>query len=181
MSSDPLPETYRRTVRALLRFAASMLIVALLTGVLFQESAKKLALDDVAPGLHTKATLRLALLHGHVFVSAVLIPIACAGALVLGRVIGGRELGARSQRFLVRGYLPFTGFVLSLMLVKSYHLLLAVRGGDLDLAAIDARFFFGQTMLRHVVYGVAHVGMAVGLGVFAVALFRSLKVLEGER
>lgn len=180
MLNDPLPEDHRRAVRTLLRFAAAMTIVALLSGVLFQESAKKLALGDVEPGLHVKATLRLALLHGHVFVSAVLVPIACAGALVLGRGIGGAAVGPVPLAFLLRGYLGSTLLMLALMLVKSYQLLLAVRAGGRDLAAIDARFFFGREVVRHVVYGAVHVGMAVGLGVFAVALFRSLKRLRTD-
>ena len=180
MNPDSLPETYRQAIRTLLRFAALMTIVALLSGVLFQESSKKLSVDAVDAGLHIKATWRLALLHGHVFLTAVLIPIACAGALVLARVIGGSELGVKPLGWLTRGYLVCACLALLLMLVKSYHVLLAVRGGDLDLMAIDARFFFGQTLARHVVYGAVHIGMAVSLGVFVIALHRSLKELSAR-
>lgn len=175
MTSD-LPDSYRNAVRSLLRFALIMTVVALLSGVLFQESAKKLDHNVLSPGLHLVAGRRLALVHGHVFVTAVLIPIAMAGALVLARLVGGRELGGRPLAWLTRWYLPCTAFTLVLMLVKAYALLLAVRGGEHDLALIDGAFFFGQTMVRHLVYGAAHVGMALGLGVFVVALLRSLRV-----
>lgn len=166
-----LPAHYRAALRTLVRFACAMTIVGLLSGVLFQESSKKLA--DAHP-LHVQATLRLALLHGHVLVSAVLMPLACAGALLVARRIGGREVGPRPLAFLVRGYLPLLCVSLALMLWKGYHVLLAVRGGDGDLDAIDDRFFFGATMARHAVYAVAHVGMAVALGVFVIAIWRSL-------
>ena len=175
MDPSPLPEHYHATVRTLLRFAAVMLIVGLLSGVLFQESAKKLDHASLSPGLALAASLRLALVHGHVIVSAVLLPIGCAGALLIARRIGGAELGSRTLAFLTRGYLPLISVTLALMLTKSYHVLLAVRGGAVDLAAVDERWFFGAGLVRHLVYGAAHVGLALCLGVFAIALWRSLR------
>jgi hypothetical protein len=174
MTTGTLPDHYRSALRTLLRFAAAMLIVGLLSGVLFQESSKKLELG-VGDGLHLQATLPLALLHGHVLVSGALLPLGCAGALLLARRAGGRELGPVVLAWLTRGYLPFLGLSLGLMLVKAYHVLLGVRGGERDLAALDERFLFGEMLARHVVYGVAHVGMAISLGVFAIALWRSLR------
>ncbi|MDA1264363.1 MAG: hypothetical protein O2816_04705 [Planctomycetota bacterium] len=168
-----LPLHYRATVRTLLRFAASMTIVGLLTGVLFQESAKKLA-KDLDPAIRWAASRGLALVHGHVFTTTVLIPIAMAAALVLARAIGGKELSASPLRWLIRGYLPCVGAALALMLYKAYHVLLMVRGGEHDLELIDGAYFGGVLALRHALYGVVHVGMAVSLGVFVVALFRSL-------
>lgn len=175
MENSPLPEHYRATVRTLLRFAVVMLIVGLLSGVLFQESAKKLDVKALSPGLALASSLRLALVHGHVMVSAVLLPIACAGALLIARRIGGAELGTRPLAFLTRGYLPLICVTLGLMLTKAYHVLLAVRGGAVDMAAVDERWFFGARLVRHSVYGAAHLGLAIGIGVFAVALWRSLR------
>lgn len=74
-----------------------------------------------------------------------------------------------------RGYPPLVAVTMALMLHKGYHLLLAVRDGARDLDAIDASYFDGLTWLRHGVYGAAHIGMAVSLGVFLVALWRSLR------
>jgi len=169
-----LPDHYRAAVRSLLRFALVMTILGLLSGVLFQESAKKLDLETLSPGLYVAAGRRLALVHGHVLVSAVLLPIAMAAALVLARSVGGRELSSRPLGWLLRGYLPGVSAMLALMLFKAYHLLLSVRGGTHDLARIDEAFSFGAPLVRHVVYGAVHVAMAVGLGVFVVALWRSL-------
>ena len=89
-------------------------------------------------------------------------------------VAGGREIGERSLQWLVRGYLPAAAFTLVLQLVKGYHVLLAVRGGQTDLAAIDHAFLGGQEVLRYALFGVSHTAMGVGLVVFLVALWRSL-------
>ena len=152
-----------------------MTIVALLAGVLFQESSKKLDYAAAAPGLRLEAVLSLALVHGHVFLSGVLIPLAMAGALFLGRKSGGTELSSAPLRWLTRGYLPCVSVTMLLMLYKGYHVLLAVRHGARDLDQVDADYFGGIAWLRHGVYGAAHVGMAVSLGVFVVALWRSLR------
>jgi hypothetical protein len=175
MSSDELPETYRDCIRTLLRFAAVMTIVGLLSGVLFQESSKKLPHGAVDEDLRTSAILRLALVHGHVLVSAVLIPIACGGALLLASRVGGRTLGRTPLCFLTRGYLPLISVSLALMLYKAYHVLLSVRRGEHDLEVVDHGLFGGLDALRIAAYALSHAGMAIGLGVFAVALFRSLR------
>ena len=173
--SDETPPHYRETARTLLRYAVAMTIVALLAGVLFQESSKKLDYAEAAPGLRLEAILSLALVHGHVFTTGVLIPTAMAGALFLARKAGGAVLSPRPLRWLTRGYLPLVAVTMALMLYKGYHVLLAVRHGARDLDAVDASYFGGVTWLRHGVYGAAHIGMAVSLGVFVVALWRSLR------
>lgn len=173
--SPDLPLHYRRSLTTLLRFAAVMTVIGLLSGVLFQESAKRLGLDEVSPGLHLAATQGLAVLHGHVMLIAVLMPIAMAGALLIARRVGGRELGSKPLAWLTIGYLPFACITLALILYKGYHVLLAVRGGERNFATIDADFFGGLTGARYGVYGIAHVGMAVPLSVFVIALWRSLR------
>jgi hypothetical protein len=182
MNSPDLPLHYRTTLRSLVRFAAVMSVVALLTGVLFQESSKKVSMD-LEPGFRLSATLRLALVHGHVFMTSVLIPMAAAGALLIARRIGGRELSARTLKWLTRVYLPFVCLALLMMLIKAYQLLLAVRAGETDFAAINERFFFGSQAWRHALYGMVHLAMATGLCVFFIALWRSLstKSMQTDR
>jgi hypothetical protein len=133
--SGPLSARYRDALRALLRYAIVMAIVGLLVGVAYQESAKKLSLETTGAGLHLEAVIGLALVHGHIFTIGVLLPLALAGALLMARRAGGREVGQRSLHWLVRGYLPAAAVTLVLQLVKGYHVLLAVRGGQTDLAA----------------------------------------------
>ena len=76
---------------------------------------------------------------------------------------------------MTRGYLPLVSLTLAMMLYKGYHVLLAVRAGERDLAAIDERLYGGLVGLRHGLYGFAHVGMALSLSVLALSLWRSLR------
>lgn len=172
---DDAPTHYRTATRTLLRYAVAMTLFALLSGVLFQESSKKLDYAQVVAGVRLEAVLSLALVHGHAFLVGVLIPIAMASALFLARRIGGAEVSVRAVKWLTRGYLPSAAVTVLLMLYKGYHTLLSVRFGARDFDAIDASYFAGLVWLRHGVYGLAHVAMAVSLGVFVVALWRSLK------
>jgi len=171
---DPTPAHYRSAIRTLLRFAAAMALFGLLCGVLFQESSKQLEYAEAPGGLRLEAVLSLALVHGHVLVSATLLPIAMAAALMLALRAGGAEITSRSLAWLTRGYLPCVTVAVLLMLYKGYHVLLSVRFGATDLDLVDERYFGGLKALRHGVYAVSHIGMAVGLGVFCVALWRSL-------
>lgn len=173
-ATDVLPATYRAAVRTLLRYAIVMAVIGLLSGVAYQESAKKLPFSAAGVGLHLEATIGLALVHGHIFTVGVLMPLAMAGALLMARRAGGREVGGRALNWLLRGYLPAAAATTALQLVKGYHVLLAVRGGQTDLAAIDHAFLGGQHVLRYAVYGVSHTVLGVCLGVFLVALWRSL-------
>ena len=139
------------------------------------KSARPDRRTSLGPGLRLEAILSLALVHDHMFVIGVLILLAMAGALFLGLKAGGAVLSPRPLRWLTRGYLPLVAVTMGLMLYKGYHVLLAVRHGARDLDLVDASYFGGLTWLRHGVYGAAHIGMAVSLGVFVVALWRCLR------
>lgn len=173
MNND-LPLHYRNAIRALLRFAIAMVVVALLVGISFQESARKLPFDKAPPGLHIEAIVQLALVHGHVFMMAVLIPIAMAGLLVLARRVGGAEIGPRPLAWLVRGYLPSAVAAIALMLFKGYWFLLHVRWGVHDLAAVDAAFLGGPGPLRYGLYGLVHSLMGLTLCLFLYEAWRSM-------
>ena len=166
--------TERATLRTLIRYAIAMAIVGLLVGISYQESAKKLPFEAMPGGEHLEAVIHLALVHGHIFTIGVLLPLAMAGAMVLSRKVGGAEVPGWAQRTLTRGYLPFAAGALALQLYKGYHFLLAARGGERDFAVIDAAFLGGSHVVRYAVYGIVHSGMGIALGVFLVALWRSL-------
>lgn len=172
--SDELPDAYRSALRTLVKYGVGAAIFALLSGVLFQESSKKVDFSEMPPGPHLEATIHLALVHGHAIVIGFLVPAACAGLLLVARRVGGATLTPRPLRWLTRGYLPCASATIALMLYKGYHVLLMVRGGETDFDAIDDAYFGGLAPLRHGVYAVAHVGMAISLGVYLVALWRSL-------
>jgi len=169
------PPHYTRAIRTLLRFALVFLVVGLLSGVAFQESVKKLS-RTAGDGLgYGDATLHLALVHGHMLMTGVLLPVALAGMLHLARAHGGRFVGPRALAWSIYAYLPGVVATCGLMLYKGYHTLLAARSGEVDMAAIDATLFAGSKALRHSFYGISHVGLALGLGIFTVCLWRSLR------
>lgn len=178
MTATELPVSYRRTLRTVIRYAIVMAFVGLLVGLSFQESAKKLPFDAAPAGIHLESVIQLALVHGHVFVTAVLMPLALIGALLMARGAGGREVSVRGQTWLIRGYLPFVSASLVLHLYKGYHILLMARAGERDFAVIDDAFMGGLHLVRYGVYGLVHTGMAVTLGVFLVLLWRSLPARE---
>lgn len=171
---SPQPHVYAGTLRRLIRFAIVMAVLGLLVGVAYQESAHKLPIAAVPVGVHLPAVLPLALVHGHIITIGFLLPLALAGALVLGLQAGGRPVSPRSLAWLEWGFLPFAAATVALQLFKGYFILLAVRHGQHDLAAVDASFLGGVPALRYGIYAVIHTGMAVTLGVFLVALWRSL-------
>lgn len=172
--STPSPAPYARELRVIIRFAVAMAIFGLLVGIAYQESAHKLKWEDTTAGVHLAATHALSLVHGHIFTLGVFLPLALAGALVLALRAGGRELGDRSLAVLRYGYLPFSVATVLLQLFKGYFVLLAVRGGETDMAAVDAGFMVGNAVLRYGVYAVVHSGMGITLGIVLVALWRSL-------
>ncbi len=125
--------------------------------------------------MRLEAVLSLTLVHGHVLLAGVLMPVALASMLFLARRCASAELGPRPLRWLTRVYLPCATAAVLLMLYKGYHVLLSVRFGERDFDAIDRSYFGGITWLRHGVYGLSHVGMSLGLAVSAVALWRGLR------
>ncbi|MBL0209315.1 MAG: hypothetical protein IPQ13_00130 [Holophagaceae bacterium] len=170
-----LPEPYRRFYRAHLRYALIMLVFGLLAGIAFRESARKLPITAAIPaGMHLESVLSLALVHGHAILIGVLLPLAAIWALHIGLALGAAPLSARSLAWALRLYIPGSLASVLLMLWKGYHLLLGMRGGALDLGALDQSFIFGNHALRASLYGISHTAMAAGLGILAVGLWRSL-------
>jgi hypothetical protein len=170
-----LPEHYRHFFRTQLRFALIMIAVALLTGICFQESAKKVTISQAVPvGAHLEYILGLALVHGHTFVLGVLMPLALSWVLFLGLSMGLPALSALTLRASSALYLPGVVVVVLLMLVKSYHFVLGVRHGGTDFSAINDSFMGANHTLRAGLYGLSHAAMAAGLAIFAVGFWRAM-------
>ena len=176
-----LPEPYQRFYRTYLRYALSMLLFGLLVGIAFQESARKLPISQSVPaGMHLEAILTLALVHGHAIVIGVLLPLATIWALHIGLILGAAPLSARSLKWAARLYIPGSVVSILLMLWKGYHFVLGVRGGTLDLGALNHSLLFGNHGLRAALYGTSHTAMAAGLGILGVCLWRSLDAGTAE-
>lgn len=171
-----IPEHYRRMFQIFLRYAVIMIFVGLLTGVLFQESAKKTPYSALLPaGVHMETVIHLALLHGHSFLVGVLIPLSVSWMFYLGLALGFQPVGEKVIKVGTWLYLPASIVVVLLMIYKGYHYQMAVRHGIYDFATIHASYFMGNHALRASVYGLSHTAMAVGLGTLAVGFWRSMK------
>lgn len=170
-----LPAHYQRFCRTHLRFALVMILVALLAGISFQESGKKLHVSEVLPvGAHLEYLLGLALVHGHIFLVGVLLPLAFTWMLHLGLALGLEPLTPRTLACTTAFYLPGSVLTVLLMLLKGYHLLLGARHGALDYNKLNDAFLGSSHLLRAGAYGLGHFVMAVGLGFLGVGLWRSL-------
>ncbi|BDU71253.1 hypothetical protein [Mesoterricola silvestris] len=173
-----IPGHYQRFHRTHLRFALVMLAVALLAGISFQESGRKVLISPEVPaGAHLEFLLTLALVHGHAVLVGVLLPLAFSWMLHLSSALGARPVSQRVLGWTTGLYLPGAVLTVILMLLKGYHLVLGVRHGTHDFALLNERFMFGNHFLRAGAYGLAHGLMGLGLGVLGVALWRNL----GER
>ncbi len=171
-----LPIHYNKAIRTLIRFGLVMVVIGLLSGIAFQESAKKMNLTRSDGGLsHLDAVLNLALVHGHVMVTGVLFPIAMACVLHLARVCGGLEISSKALGWIVNIYLPFVSMSILLMLYKGYHVLLSARAGMTDMSQINSELFAGNLMLRHGLCGLSHAGMGLALCIFSWCVWGSLK------
>ncbi|HEY9686573.1 MAG TPA: hypothetical protein V6C52_06320 [Coleofasciculaceae cyanobacterium] len=170
------PEHYRVAFRTYLRFIVIMLIVALLLGIMFQESAKKTPFSAALPaGVHIETMINLALVHGHTFLIGALIPLGVTWMLYLGLMLGHPPIGEKPLGIGTRLYLPAAVGAIILMLYKGYHFQLGVRAGEMDFRALDQSYFFGSHALRAAAYGITHTALAVGLGMILVSFWKTLK------
>ena len=174
-----IPNHYQTLYIRFIRFACWMTIFALLSGILFQESTRKISFSATyPPGVHLEAVYHLAFVHGHTFLIGVLIPLAIIGMLHLGLLLGGKIISKNLLEWGYWLYLPNALLAVLLMLYKGYHYVISVRMGQLDFAQIDHNFFGGCHLLRQIVYGLSHTLMSIGLGILVVAIWKSLSDLK---
>ena len=171
-----IPDHYRSLYRTWLRFAIVMLIVGLLAGLSFEESAKRAPVSAaLTAGAHLEAILPLALAHGHAILLGAVLPLVLVFMLHLGLTMGFRPVGAKALAWATRLYLPGAALSVALMLYKGYHWVLGVRFGHTDFAAWNDAFFSGNHALRAAAYGLAHTAVSVGMLVLIIAFWRSMR------
>lgn len=169
-----IPEHYRKTFRVYLKFAVIMLVVGLLMGIMFQESAKKTPFSEYPAGLHIETIFNLAMVHGHTFLIGALIPLATVWMLYLGLLLGHPPMSEKALRIGSWLYLPAAVGAVLLLLYKGYHFQLSVRGGETDFAVINEALFLGNHALRAAAYGITHSALAIGLGMILFGFWKTL-------
>jgi hypothetical protein len=171
-----VPAHYRKFYHCYIKFSITMMIVALLMGIMFQESAKKAPISAALPaGAHLEAVINLALVHGHVFLIGALIPLALTWMLHLAFTLGHQPVSEKSLKIGSMLYLPGSVLAVILMLYKGYHYIIGVRLGQTNLEALNDSFFFGSHVLRAIAYGTTHTAMAIGLAIIVIGIWKSLK------
>ena len=185
-----VPEHYRRTIRGLIRFAIVGIAAGLILGLLWTEFRKSIRygetprqIEKVAgsriklelpPGLMFETALDLKLAHGHMILLTGLLPLGFALMLHLSYAHGGGEIKRGTLATFFWLFVPGAAVAMMLMVYKGFAGLLAVRGGNFDLASVDAGLFGGSRALRGICYGTSHSIMAIGVFVLLVAVWRSL-------
>lgn len=170
----PLPQHYLWLYGLNIRLACIMGFVGLISGILYQESTRKVTYDMLAPGANWEAVNHLALVHGHTILIGVVIPVVVVVMIHLVLRMGGQVLAPWSVRW--GGWLYLIGAVAAvlLMIYKGYHFVLSVRMGVLDFETLDHTFFGGSHLVRAIAYGLSHTILSTGLGILLVGIWRSL-------
>src|SRR6478609_11535510 len=174
VSMSALPKHYRLLYASFIRLACTMILFALFTGILHRESTRHLSYANLAPGIHWEAIYHLALVHGHIFMIGVILPIITLVMLHFGMILRAAPLSETTIAWGKRLYHTGAGLMLGLFIYKAYHYVLSVRFGLLDFSKIETTYFAGNSLLKALLYGLSHTSMSVCLGIFAVGLLKTM-------
>jgi hypothetical protein len=174
-----LPRHYQTTIMVFIRFVLVMLVVALVMGILYAESAKKVPMAAFGVDVSFHANYFLSLLHGHTFMFGVFIPLAVIALLVIPVVcLHTQPLTAGRLKWVTGLYILNAIWSLGLLVYKAYATQLAVRGGNLNMVDVDHLLFGANHTLRVVIYALPHTLFAAGLVILVGGLWRSLKTAQ---
>ncbi len=182
--SNSLPFHYQVAIRRLIRFAAIGTAVGLLLGITSTEFHKSVRIGPVAQPVQdgrvrlelpaetrTAAGLSLQLSHGHAILLTGVLPLVFALSLFLVWRLGGRELTSGRVRVFFWPYVLGASGSIVLLVYRGLATFLTVRGGNYDVAAVDAGLFGGNHALRAATYGITHTLMALGALTLLFSLF----------
>lgn len=174
-SSVEIPDYYRRFYIKLLRFSFLMTMLSLLTGILYQESSKKLPISEaLPPGAHWEAVIHLALNHGHLFLIGVLIPVALCCMVFFSQLLGAKPVSEKVLLWCRRLYITSASIAMILMVYKGYHYNILMRQGVIDFDTVNEMLFGGSHLIRGLVYGLTHTLMVGSLYTLVIKLWRHL-------
>jgi hypothetical protein len=174
-----LPQHYKTNVIVWIKYMLIMLLLGLVMGIVYAESAKKVPLTGFGVDTSFYANYLLSLLHGHTMMFGVFIPLAIVALLLLPVVLlKTKPLSANLLRAISGIYIPSAVVSVGLLLYKAYATQLMVRGGNLDFVAIDHALFGANHTLRVVIYALPHTGFAIGLLLLIVGVWKSLSTAQ---
>jgi hypothetical protein len=174
-----LPRYYQTAIVTLLRFVLLMLVLALVAGILYAESAKKANIDLFTLQTSFHANYLLSLVHGHTFMFGVFIPLVIVLLWVLPLwLLQTRPMAAGMVRLTTWLYIPSALISVGLLLYKAYAIQLMVRGGNTDFAAIEHALFGANHLVRVLAYALPHTGVGVALLALVWGTAKQLKTMQ---
>lgn len=156
---EKYPVLAQKLFRKQIIFAAIMSVTALLMGLTYREVSrvffKKLTMEQQLVYGHD-----MSLVHGHTFLLGVVIPLVLAGfTLIVLSGLTEKRLKNMNVRF--TAYMVAASVALALMLYKG---LAFVMGAGLPLETIDAGLFWGNRVLRGILFGLSHITIFWAVG-----------------
>ena len=171
---------YKTFITRTIKLAMTCMVLTTGAGLLSRELTHTVAddLSHLPPGTRWGFLYPFALLHGHVFLTGVALPLALSGSLVLARMAGGTLVSSSTLHW---GWTSLSFGVISsllLLLAKSQMLLNSIHScanhppADCDPYALSVSNWVSP--LRPILYATAHGSLAVGSSIIAVAIGQSL-------
>lgn len=156
-------------------FASVMSVLALLMGLVYREVSRvffaKLTLEQQLVYGHD-----MSLVHGHTFLLGAVIPLVLAGfTLIVLPALTEKRLKNINIRF--NAYMVAASVALALMVYKG---LAFIMGAGLPLETIDAGLFWGNRILRGILFGLSHVTIFWSVGEMMVGLALATRVKNGK-
>ncbi|MCA8926333.1 MAG: hypothetical protein KDD82_31285 [Planctomycetes bacterium] len=191
--NPPLPAHYRSSIRRLIRFAVVFWALGLILGVVstefgvslrytssYDDPPRTLSKDEggrvkaeLPPGFLWETGFDLRISHGHFVLIGGVIPICVAAVLLLLHVAGGGDVSPRVLTAFFWLYAVGASSALTLILYKGLASMLAVRGGNFDLAEVHQGMFFGSRAVRALAHALTHTVLATAVGLIVWAFWRA--------
>ena len=160
----------KKMVFGIIKFALIMILFSLAFGVAYREISRPfvegLTLDIKQTVIH-----QLGLVHGHSLSLGFLVPVALAFIThFLTKSLTEKKLKSLKRAFIV--YIIGLILSLGLMIFKGVSIVVmySPNGG---FEGLDESLFFGNAILRSLLYTIAHLTYAVGLVWYSLSLFRT--------
>jgi len=177
-SAMELSSDYKKIIRFLLQFAAIMLIIGLLLGLITRETGRLVPFSTLSAGYNIQTRQSAEIVHGHTILTCTVLPVVMAAMLLFGKMIGGGEIRTRSLQISIGMYIVGILPSLTLLFYKGIHTIVLAKdsasNGTVDFEKVDGDLFGGIIGLRSALYGIFHILFTCGLAMFALSFFLSL-------